>query len=90
MRNFFYRFGLLFETSPEIEQRPFIERPRTMAAAWGGMLMCKLASIFLISPEYGVPAFFVILLAGATATQIRFHHVHAPERETLAAVPEAA
>lgn len=90
MRNVLYRFGLLFETSTEIEQRPLISRPRTMAAAWGGMLACKVASIFLISPEYGIPAFFAVLAAGAVATQARFLGRTAPEGgERLAALPGA-
>lgn len=41
---FFYRFQLLFATSEAIEQRPLLRRPRFMGAAWGGLLICKLAA----------------------------------------------
>lgn len=76
-----HRFALLFETSPEIESRPFLTRPRTMAAAWGGLMLCKLLSIALIDPTYGITAFSVIGMGGAIATQVRFRHEHAPRTE---------
>lgn len=85
-----HRFALLFETSPEIESRPFITRPRTMAAAWGGLMLCKLLSIALIDPTYGVTAFSVIGLVGAVATQVRFRHEHAPRSESSRALAPAA
>jgi len=84
-----HRFALLFETSPEIEARPLIARPRTMAAAWGGLLLCKLLSIALIDPAYGVTAFAVIGVAGAVATQVRFRREHAPRVEPSGALARA-
>ncbi len=65
-------FQRLFETSPEIEQRPFLLRPRTMAAAWGGMLVCKLGVMAIDSPERGATLFGAWLIAGTLATYLRF------------------
>ncbi len=84
-----HRFALLFETSPEIESRPFIARPRTMAAAWGGLLLCKLLSIALIDPAYGITAFSVIGVAGVVATQVRFRHEYATSQAPVASLVPA-
>lgn len=65
-------FVRLFETNPEIERRPFMARPRTMAAAWGGLLVCKLAAMVVISPEAGATMFMLTLIGGLAATYIRF------------------
>lgn len=65
-------FVQLVATSPEIERRPFLRRPRTMAAAWGGMLACKVAAMALFSPSNGAVMFAAVLVAGAAATIIRF------------------
>lgn len=65
-------FVQLVTTSAEIERRPFLMRPRTMAAAWGGMLACKVGAMALISPAEGAAMFAVVFVAGAAATIIRF------------------
>ena len=65
-------FAQLFATSPEIERQPFIKRPRTMAAIWGGMLACKVGTMALISPELGAALFALTLGTGIVATYARF------------------
>jgi len=65
-------FVRLVGTSPEIERLPFIQRPRTMAATWGGLLVCKLGAMVLVSPAVGALLFAVILIAGIAATYARF------------------
>ncbi len=85
-----HRFILLFETSPEIEARPLATRPRTMAAAWGGLLLCKLLSIVIVGPEYGVTALFMVGVGGAVATQVRFRHEHARPNDSRGRIPAVA
>ena len=66
-------FVRLMATSPEIERFPFVRRPRTMAATWGGLLVCKLGAVFLISPATGSLLFAATLAAAGTlATYARF------------------
>ena len=65
-------FVRLVATSPEIERLPFIQRPRTMAATWGGLLVCKGAAMVLISPSLGAQAFAVTLAIGIVATFAKF------------------
>lgn len=65
-------FVRLLATSPAIERLPLIRRPRTMAAAWGGLLVCKLAAMVLLSPAEGALLFGVTLVAGIAATYARF------------------
>lgn len=65
-------FVRLLETSAEIERRPFIERPRTMAAIWGGLLVCKVGAMVVLSPAIGGQLFVATLVAGIAATYVRF------------------
>ena len=65
-------FVRLLATSPAIERLPLIRRPRTMAAAWGGLLVCKLAAMVLLSPSEGALLFGFTLLTGIAATYARF------------------
>lgn len=65
-------FVRLVATSPEIERQPLISRPRTMAAAWGGLLLCKLGAMIVISPGVGLQLFALMLVAGVAATYLRF------------------
>ena len=65
-------FVRLVATSPTIERLPLIRRPRTMAATWGGLLVCKLVAMVLVSPSEGALLFGVTLLAGIAATYARF------------------
>ena len=74
----FYRFRLLFVTSEAIERRPLLHRPRFMAAAWGGLLVCKLAAMVLLSVSAGLPMFLAILVGGALAVQFRFRRERRP------------
>lgn len=67
-------FRRLFETSPEIEARPLYQRPRFMAAAWGGLIVCKLGSAMLISVEAGLLLLAVTLAGGTLATVARFSY----------------
>lgn len=76
--DFLYRFQLLFVTNPEIEQQPFLRRPRTMAAVWGGLVMCKLAAMVLISFSAALPLAVIIAAGGAIAVQVRFRREHRP------------
>ena len=65
-------FVRLMATSPEIESQPFIRRPRTMAAAWGGFLLCKLGAMVVVSPSVGLQLFALVLATGVAATYLRF------------------
>jgi hypothetical protein len=65
-------FVRLVATSPQIEQLPFVRRPRTMAAAWGGLLVCKLAAMVLVSPTVGAQLFAITFFVGIGATYARF------------------
>lgn len=65
-------FVRLVSTSPEVERLPFVRRPRTMAATWGGLLVCKLGAMLVISPVIGAELFAVTLVAGTVATYVRF------------------
>ncbi len=65
-------FARLVSTSPEIERLPFVRRPRTMAATWGGLLVCKLGAMVVVSPVAGAELFSVTLMAGIVATYVRF------------------
>ncbi len=79
-----YRVGLLFETSPEIESRPLITRPRTTAAIIGGMTVCKLATAVLVSPALGLGLLPLTIGGGAAVVAWRFrgrypaHELSAP------------
>ncbi|MEP7214663.1 MAG: hypothetical protein ABI782_00330 [Anaerolineaceae bacterium] len=75
--DFLYRFQLLLSTSPEIERRALVSRPRFMAAAWGGMVVCKVAAMALLSIP-ATPMLVAVLVGGAAATQFRFRHQHGP------------
>lgn len=65
-------FVRLLTTSPEIERLPFIERPRTMAAIWAGLLVCKVGAMVVLSPAIGGQLFAATLVAGIAATYVRF------------------
>lgn len=82
-------FVRLVATSPEIERRAFIKRPRTMAAIWGGLLVCKLAAIALISPVVGGELFAVTLVTGIAATYVRFGSWRVPSSEPRSALAGA-
>lgn len=82
--DFLYRFQLLLATSETIESRPLIQRPRFMAAAWGGLLVCKIAAMTLFSMA-ALPMFVAVLAGGIAAVQFRFRHEHAPGTSAIAA-----
>ena len=65
-------FIRLLATSPEIERLPFVQRPRTMAATWAGLLVCKVGAMVLLSPAIGAELFVATLVAGIAATYVRF------------------
>lgn len=89
--DFLYRFRLLLSTSEAIESRPLLRRPRFMAAAWGGMLVCKIAAMTIFSVA-ALPMFVALLVGGIAAVQFRFRHEHAPRTTAMSAgaVPSAA
>ena len=76
--NVLYRFRLLLVTSEAIERQPLLLRPRFMAAAWGGLLVCKVAAMALLSVSAGLPMFLLILIGGAFAVQFRFRRARRP------------
>lgn len=78
-------FIRLLATSPEIERRPFIQRPRTMAAIWAGLLVCKVGAMVLLSPAIGAELFVAALVVGIVATYVRFGPRPAIERVNVAA-----
>lgn len=81
-------FVRLLATSPAIERLPLIRRPRTMAAAWGGLLVCKLAAMVLLSPAVGALLFAVILVAGIATTYARFGlNAYETRREEMVTSP---
>lgn len=81
-------FVRLVGTSPEIESLHFIQRPRTMAATWGGLLVCKLEAMVLVSPAVGALLFVVILVAGIAATYARFGlSAHETRRNDMVTAP---
>ncbi len=67
-----YRTGLLFETSPEIERRPLIVRPRTTAAIIGGMTLCKVVIAVLVSPALGLGLLPLTIGGGGAVVAWRF------------------
>ena len=83
LANALFRLRLLFSTSPEIERRPLLARPRTMAAVWGGLLVCKLFAIVAIDATSGIAAFAVVFIAGVAAAQWRFRDGVASDQPAL-------
>lgn len=85
-----YRLGLLLETSPEIEARPLILRPRTTAAIIGGMTICKLVVALLVSPALGLGLLPLTLGGGAAVVAWRFRGCYPRTGAEAAALPEPA
>ena len=78
-------FIRLLATSPEIERLPFMQRPRTMAAIWAGLLVCKVGAMVVLSPAIGAQLFVATLVAGIAATYVRFGLGRSIERVNVAA-----
>lgn len=73
-------FVRLLATSAEIERLPLIQRPRTMATIWAGLLVCKVGAMVVLSPAIGGQLFVATLVAGIAATYVRFGPRPAIER----------
>lgn len=62
----------LLKTSAEIESRALVTRPRFMAAAWGGLIVCKVAATPIIGAESTLPLLAATLAGGAALVWLRF------------------